>query len=428
MQFIKKRVRQLAKKIIDYSIEDEYKVYRLKHTPFCMRKQYTAKYHDLYEKLPVQKDKVIFDNYKGGGFGCNCKYVLLQMLSRGIPADYVWVLRNPGDAAMLPAGVRTVSYGSEEAMREYATAGVWVNNFQMAYYLSRGLLKKPEQSYIQMWHGSFGIKKIEGNCDILNEDKPWLVLAKKNAAYTDYWISNSSFETQVYKDAFWGAGKILEYGHPRNDLFFGDTASIADKVKKRYQIADKKIVLYVPTFRDQNRSQVAGPDVRSLLDCLAQRFGGEWIFALRRHPRMVNGEVDGFDLTAKDADGASAICDVTDYPDIQELLAASDAVITDYSSAIFDFMLTGRPGFLLAEDYEKYLDLRGLYYPLEETPFPLARSGAELLDNIANFNENEYEEKCRQFLLEKGSVEDGNASARVAELVAELIDKGEYND
>ena len=425
MHSIKTKVRQWIKRIVDYSIEGEYKIYRLKHTPFRGKIKYTSKYHRLYEMLPVQRDKVIFDNYKGGGFGCNCKYVLLEMLRQGIEADYVWVLRDPKDAETLPEKVRVVPYGSEEALEEYATAGVWVNNFQMTYYLNQGLLKKPTQSYIQMWHGSFGIKKIEGNCDILSADKAWLALAKKNAAYTDYWISNSSFETRVYKDAFWGAGNILAYGHPRNDIFFGDTTWCAQRVKEHYNIKNKKMVLYVPTFRDQNRSEVAGVDVEELLDRLGQKFGGQWVFALRRHPRMVHGEVDGFDITARGKEGRRLVCDVTDYPDIQELLAAADAVITDYSSAIFDFMLTGRPGFLLAEDYRKYCDLRGLYYPLEETPFPLAFSGEELFDSIAQFDKNEYEKKCKKFLCEKGSVEDGNASARVAKLVAELIDKGE---
>nr|MBQ8253202.1 CDP-glycerol glycerophosphotransferase family protein [Lachnospiraceae bacterium] len=405
-----KKIRLLAKKWMDYGIEGEYKIYRVKHTPVRFKMKYTSVYHKKYEKLPVQRDKIIFDNYKGGGFGCNCKYVLLKMLEQGIQADYVWVLRNPEDAKMLPQGVRTVPYGSEQAMEEYATAGVWVNNFQMTYYLNRGLLKKPEQTYIQMWHGSFGIKKIEGSCDLLNSDKPWLVLAEKNAQITDYWISNSSFETQVYKEAFWGAGNILEYGHPRNDIFFGSEKQAESKVKETYGITDEKIVLYVPTFRDQDKSRVSQIDADRLTEALKERFGGEWVFALRQHPRMVNGEVSGFAMDAN-------VCDVTGYPDIQELLAASDAVITDYSSAIFDFMLTGRPAFLLAEDYEVYEDLRGLYYPLEDTPFPLARSQEELRGKIKAFDEQQYRRDVEAFLEGKGSVEDGKAAERVAGLI-----------
>ena len=413
------RLRTLAKKCIDYTIEGEEKVYRLKHTPFAVRKVFTKNYHKHYENLPVQKNKIIFDNYKGGGFGCNCKYVLLELLRQKVEADYVWMLRNPSEAEGLPKGVRTVSYGSRQAMEEYATAGFWVNNFQMTYYLNHGLLKKPEQCYIQMWHGSFGIKKIEADCNFLNENQPWHVLARKNAAYTDYWISNSAFETQVYKDAFWGAENILEYGHPRNDIFFIDMKPVGQSVRRRYGIEGKRVLLYVPTFRDLDEHRVLLPDYESVLESLKKRFGGEWIFAVRNHPRVAE--------KIEKVSGKSLV-DVTDYPDIQELLAAADAVLTDYSSAVFDFVLTGKPGFLLVEDYEEYENLRGLYYPPEESPFPVARSREQLCSLIEQFDENRYREDVQRFLREKGSVEDGSASEKVAALIQKTMERKEKSN
>lgn len=408
--------RQLVKKVVEYTIEDEYKVYRLKGTPFAYRRQYTADYHRLYDCVPVSPGKIVFDNYMGSGYGCNCKYVLKELLTvcrEQLPMlDLVWIVKDAEHKKdMFPPQVRLVEYGTKEAFAEYATAAVWVKNFQMVHYLNRGLLKKEGQTYIQMWHGSFGIKKIEGDCSYLSQDRPWTVLAKKNAAYTDYWISNSSFETRVYKEAFWGAGEILEYGHPRNDIFFHDTGDICDKIRKRYKLGNCKIVLYMPTFRDQNRSEAAEIDEKRLTESFRERFGGEWVCALRQHPR----------LAGKRPIAMGKVLDVTEYPDIQELLVAADAVITDYSSGIFDFMLSGKPGFLLAEDYEKYETIRGLYYPLEQTPFPLARSRQELFDNIRNFDEEAYGEKVQRFLEEKGSVEDGRAAARVVELIRTIL-------
>lgn len=144
--------------------------------------------------------------------------------------------------------------------------------------------------------------------------------------------------------------------------------------------------------------------------------------AIRQHPRLAGL------MKHRDREQGDSVIDVTDYPDIQELLAVADVVITDYSSAIFDFMLTEKPGFLLAEDYENYKDMRGLYYPLEETPFPLARSEEELLENIAGFDEDAYKEKVRQFLHRKGTREDGNAAKRVVGLIKEIISKDEKND
>lgn len=413
-------LRSLAKRVIDYTIEDEYKVYRLKRTPFSYRRKFTREYHDKYDILPISANKVVFSNYMGGGYGCNGKYVLEYLLEKEPDLteklDIVWITRDaPKKREEFPQGVRLVEYGSEEAMYEYATAHIWVQNFQMVHYLNKGLLKRQGQVYIQMWHGSLGIKKIEGAVGYLNRDKAWLSLAKKNAAYTDYWISNSAFETQVYKDAFWGAGTILEYGHPRNDIFYKDRAKALAKVRETYKISQhQKMFLYVPTFRDGKSENEKMPDADQIAESLQQRFGGEWVLALRQHPRRASH---------RDVETENAWLDVTGYPDIQELLAAADVVLTDYSSAVFDFVLTGRPGFLLVEDYKDYEELRGLYYPPEESPFPVAYTQGELADLICNFNEETYCRNVEAFLESKGCVEDGRAAQRVAELIQTMIKK-----
>lgn len=413
-------LRSMAKKVIDYTIEEEYKVYRLKKTPFAYRRKFTKEFHNSCDHLPICENKIVFSNYMGGGYGCNGKYVLEYLLRHEAKLaqklDLVWVVSGAEKKKeMFPPQVRLVEYGSKEAMREYATARIWVQNFQMVHYLNQGLLKREGQVYVQMWHGSFGIKKIEGGVGYLNRDKAWLALAKKNAAYTDYWISNSAFETQVYKESFWDVKQVLEFGHPRNDIFFEDMTEISKKVREHCGISEKqKIVLYVPTFRDQRKEQPAMPDVQRLLQSLEKRFGGSWVFALRNHPRLAGASQTH--MTQE------ALVDVTDYPDIQELLAAADVVLTDYSSAIFDFVLTGKPGFLLVEDCEDYKTLRGLYYPPEESPFPVAHTQQELWEKVENFDEDEYAKRVEEFLRQKGSVEDGSAAGRVADLIRGIIE------
>lgn len=414
-------LRSLAKKVIEYTIEEEYKVYRLKRTPFVYRRRFTREYHEKYDDLPICADKVVFSNYMGGGYGCNGKYVLEYLLQKepelAQRLDLVWITRGASDKKELfPPGVRLVEYGSEEAMQEYATAHIWVQNFQMVHYLNKGLLKRKGQVYIQMWHGSLGIKKIEGAVGYLNRDKAWLSLAKKNAAYTDYWISNSAFETQVYKEAFWGAGTILEYGHPRNDIFYMDRSQAGAKVRKEYGISQQqKLLLYVPTFRDGQKEEMKLPDGKKIAGSLKKRFGGDWVLALRQHPRRAAA------CKGQSGKGENAWVDVTEYPDIQELLAAADVVLTDYSSAIFDFVLTRRPGFLLVEDYKDYEQLRGLYYPPNESPFPVAYTQEELSEQIGKFDEAEYRRKVETFLEGKGCVEDGSAAKRVALLIRDII-------
>ena len=141
-------------------------------------------YHQELEELPVVPQKVVFDNYMGKGYGCNGKYVTQELLKQTDDLDIVWIVQNADtQKTKFPDRVRLVEYGSKDAMKEYATAGIWVQNYQLVHYLNQGLLKKPEQTYIQMWHGSFGIKKIENDCGNLTQDRNWMVLAEKNSDY-----------------------------------------------------------------------------------------------------------------------------------------------------------------------------------------------------------------------------------------------------
>lgn len=411
-----RKIRQLAKTIISYEIQGEEKAYGLKHTPLVWKVRYTRRYHKELEQLPLQPGKIVFDNYMGKGYGCNGKYVTEALLKKKQDLDIVWTVKDiEGQRKDFPKQVRLVEYGSKEAMYEYATAGVWACNYQLVHYLNKGLLKKPGQTYIQMWHGSFGIKKIENDCKNLTQDKNWTTLAKRNSGYTDYWISNSKFETDIYRQAFWDVDRVLEYGHPRNDIFFHRKEEKArDAVEDYIGRKDGKLLLYVPTFRDDCSEPEEQPDFKQLKYSLEKRFGGDWRILLRLHPRMA---ADGKKIKGY-GDGCIY---VTDYPDIQELLAAADAVITDYSSAVFDFLLTGRPAFIYAPDYDRYQKMRGLYYPLEETPFPIASDYRRLTRNILEFDADLYRERAKAFLQQKGSVEKGNAAECVAELILSCV-------
>lgn len=413
------QIKKIAKIMISYTIEGEEKVYRVKGTPFCVKKRYTKHYHQALEQLPIKPNKIVFDNYMGKGYGGNCKYVAEQLLKMGEKLDLVWMAQSPKEQQnQFPPGVRLVKYGSPEAMYEYATARVWVCNYHLVHYLNKGLLKKAGQSYIQMWHGSFGIKKIENDCGNLTKDKAWLALAKKNAQYTDFWISNSDFETEIYRRAFWDVRDVRLFGHPRNDIFFGNGLKRArQKAERMLGLNGYQLLLYVPTFRDDRMRFEQKLDYTLLKKSLESRFGGDWRILIRLHPRMR-------DMT--DLLPSEEFCvNVTKYPDIQELLAAADAVVTDYSSAVFDYLLTGRPAFLYAPDYDAYETMRGLYYPLAKTPFSVALDNEQLAKHIASFDELVYKEKGKKFLEEKGSVEDGNAAAKVAGLILDQISQKE---
>ena len=237
-------------------------------------------------------------------------------------------------------------------------------------------------------------------------------------------ISNSFFEDKVYRNAFWSVKNILRFGHPRNDIFFGNRQYSAYKKVREILSIDKEenILLYVPTFREKFNFPECKLDVAKIKETLEKKTNEQWEIVVRLHPRMRDSLKKIYD------NAENMIKNADDYPDIQELLAASQIVITDYSSCIFDFLLTGRPGFLFVPDLESYDQERGFYYNLEETPFPIAHTNEELMDNIKNFDKEEYCRRVKNFLKGKGSVEDGNASVRVCDLIEHLLTEKEIEN
>lgn len=375
-------------------------------------------YRLFYASRHIIKNKVVFDNYMGKGYGCNPKYVankLLELYPNKF--DIVWIVSEKDrNDTEYPKGIRIVNYGSIQSKIEYATSKVWISNYHKISYLKKGMYKKKNQVFIQMWHGSLGIKKIENDVPILTTNISWLNLAKMSSQMVDYWISNSNFESNIYKRAFWNVRNILEYGHPRNDILFIDNINVKNKVKKYFNIINKKIVFYAPTFREDYRLECYKINFQLLTETLSNRFGGEWCVIVRLHPRVrkFSKEVLG---------GSNNVYDGTYYSDIQELIASSDIMITDYSSCIFDFLLTKRPAFIFATDVEEFNNERGFYYPLEKTPFLIAKNNDELVYNILAFNNEVYKSKVNLFLKDKGCIEDGSASERVAKLINSIIDE-----
>lgn len=367
-----------------------------------------------FKFFPIDKKKIVFSNYAGLGYGCNPKYIAEKLLKMKTNYKLVWLVNKNEYDFKFPDGIKVINNKSWRAFYELSTAKIWVDNYHKVGYIEKFLNKRNGQYYIQTWHGSFGIKKIEGDVNAFITNKTWYNNSLKNAEMQNYLISNSIFENHVYKSAFWNKGKILQFGHARNDIFFGGTSQVKKKVYDRYNIkSDNKVLIYVPTYRQGFAVNKYDIDYDGLKNTLETKFGGEWIIMVRLHRNI---------LSRIDFKNRDFIIDATEYDDVQELLASADAAITDYSSCIFDFMLTKRPAFIYANDIKKYNNERGFYYSLYETPFPIAESNVQLMQNIKQFDEMQYKIAVEKFLKEKGSVEDGRASERAVELIQGLMD------
>lgn len=346
--------------------------------------------------------KVVFNQFQGSGFGCNQKYIALELLRRRSDLDLVWLVKDMNEGGF-PAGIRKVAWKSPQAMQELATARVWCANHNLGHFVkNRGLVKKPGQFYLQTWHGSFGIKRCTET------------LGAKEAKMLDLFLANCEWEARLARGWFAPATpRIVCAGHPRNDII---VSRKVESTRRQAQTPDTnpRTLLYVPTFRDDGATDCYLTDFTKILEALKTRWGGDWKVQVRLHPHMRKKGIR-FAFTPQ-------VEDVTTYPDIQELLASADAVISDYSSCIFDFALSRRPAFIYAPDREKYETERGFYYPLSETPFPVAEDAHALAEAIAKFDEAEYSERLEGFFRRMGNAEDGEAAARAADEILAAID------
>lgn len=359
----------------------------------------------FYRSNEIIDNKVFVMTYDNT-YTCNPKYIVEELLSRHSQLDIVWVMNAKGtNGWQFPKGVRTVRRGSLEMFEEQATAKVWIDNALNCVWF--GVPKKNDQIYINTWHGSLGIKKLGG-------DANWMKKARNCKRVTTYCVTNSAFEENIFRETFWPTNEFLPYGHARNDVLLDleKRKAAADKVCRRYSIkSGEKIALYAPTFRDNNDVSCYDMDYDLLEQALKERFGGNWRIIVRHHFKNKN-RVKKVDSTQE------LLIDGTGYDEMQELLAAADVGITDYSSWAFDYVLTRKPVFVFATDIEEYS--RGFYYPLETTPFPIARTNRELVSNIETFDSEEYMKNVEAFLEDKGCYETGRAAKLIADKIEDV--------
>ena len=209
----------------------------------------------------------------------------------------------------------------------------------------------------------------------------------------------------------------MECGTPRNDLFFSRDLNLKTKVTGKYNISqNNKLILYAPTFRQTYNLECYNIDYKNLKEALHDRFGHEWTILVRLHPHLKQ--------YSQQLLHEKQIIDVTSYDDIQELLAASDILISDYSSLIFDFTLTKRPCFLYVPDLNEYIQKeRALYFDIKQLPFIKASSNNDLLSAISTFDEKKYLSELTAFNNSIGSFENGNACKKITEYINQECNK-----
>lgn len=359
----------------------------------------------IFGILPLQK-KVVFASYVGKYFSDSPLAIFEEMRGRDLGYRYVWLSEKPQKEI---EGGDVVDIFSWRACYHLATARVWVDNVRKREWIR----KRKNQIYVQTWHSGITNKRGEGDeSDRLPQS--YIQRAKRDSQMADLFVSCSKWQTEHYRRAFWYDGEILECGLPRSDVFYRPPEPIRSRVCAHFGISEQvHLLLYAPTFRSDYRLNVYNLDCHRLIHTLAERFGGEWKVLMRLHPNMTKMH-GAFDY---DAD----ILNASLYPEINELIIASEWLITDYSSCIFDAMEIGRYAAIYATDPDEYSEERGNYFDLQELPARLCQTNDELNDHVAHFDAEEYTRQNRAFMEKCCIFNDGNASERVVNRILELV-------
>ena len=351
--------------------------------------------------LPKDPKKAVCQSFYGRGYSDSPRAIAEELKSRGWRV--YWVVNSAEAAASLPKGVTPLLLDSPKAIYHQCTAGVWMDNSRKWAYTQ----KRGKTCYVQTWHG-FPLKRIEGDAgDALPED--YIRAAKKDSAMADLFLSDSRFLSEIYRRAFWYQEDILECGFPRNDILFGKHPEIVEKARRALGIpAGKKLMLYAPTFRKDKGLEVYDVDYRRVQKALENHFGGEWLLLARLHPNIAD-KAGALGLDPK------VVINASDYPDIQELYLISDALLTDYSSVMFDYMNTGRPCFAYVNDLAAYRDDRNFYFDIDKLPFSRAETNGELEEIILNFDAESQAQSVKEFCDEFGIIENGSAAKQAVD-------------
>lgn len=375
-----------------------------------------SKLHDLAVKAlcavtPVKNNRVVFSSYYGRAYSDSPKAICEVLRQSGEDLDLIWLCKDEEAEKSLPEGVRAVPSKGLKKTKALASAKVWVDNCRKYENM-----KRKNQVYLQTWHG-FALKKLEKDAESTLEPA-YLKACKTDSAQCDLFITGSGFMEKLYRESFWYSGPVLRTGTPRNDIFYQNHASLHAKVCQALGLPeDRKLALYAPTFRGDHSTEAYQLDAAMVRLKCEENFKGKWTVLIRLHSNVA---AQSAGLFAYDGD---TIVDATAYPDMQELLCAAGLLITDYSSSMFDYALTGKPIVRFATDIEAYQKDRDFYFPLESLPFPLARSNEELEVVLTDLQPLWTSPAWAEFARENEFCEDGNASVKCAALILQQIKK-----
>lgn len=373
----------------------------------------------VFYVFPVRRNRILFASYEGRAYTCNPKYLFEAMCEReGDAYEYVWVLNDP---LRLPERyrpkVRTVKFLSPRHIFFLMTSGTIVSNLGIEPMIP----KRKRQTFINTWHGGGAYKKVAWDMNIFSASEKRYVKTMRNlrSRSTDIVLSSCEAFTEVSSRDFGiPRERFIPTGLPRNDRFFCEDKRAREQLRSSicdaYGLdASDLLVLYAPTYRGSYHAQQSVDTQacsREVVRAFSERFGRKVSILFRGHVSM-----DCRQLSWNESE--VAVADLTRHPDMQELLDIADVLITDYSSSIWDFSFTGKPGFLFMPDLKQYGHDRGFYTPIGKWPYPYAETIPALCRLITDYDEKSAAIKIRDHQHLLRSYERGIAVCSVLDIL-----------
>lgn len=372
-------------------------------------------YNNSCQNNEICQNMVIFEAFMGRKYADSPRAIYEQMIKDDRFKDFifVWSFKDPDKKKDIPELKRAIliQHRSSAYYNYYGKTKYIVSNSRIDILIK----KRKEQVYIQTWHGTplkrLGYDIHIGNNALYTKEEMCRFYKLDSARY-NYMLSPSPFCTEKFSSAFnlpvnSPKCEIVEEGYPRNDFLSTFTQEDVLRIKKELQIPDhKKVILYAPTWRDNQHKNSIGYtyQVEVDFDYLRKALEDDYIILFRAHYFIANS----FDFSKY----KGFVYNVSEYENINDLYVVSDVLMTDYSSVFFDYSILKRPMIFYMYDLEFYEnETRGFYISLEDLPGPIVQTEAECVQELKK--EFVYDDKYKRFNERFTSLEDGHATERV---------------
>ena len=364
----------------------------------------------------IDRNMVVFSSYIMRAYNDNPYYICQALRAMRPQTDLVWLFKDVAEARErfdIPDYIRCVEWKSPEGIDALGRAAVLVDNWRKYDWLRLG----KEQVYLFSPHHDRSFK--QGG--FIKKDHLFNRLVESRATVATV---GSDFNRRLMRVAYRYKGDFLEVGLPRNDILVRDDPEDEARIRAKLGIdGNTGILLYAPTYRDartrENQGQPVRLDLNHVLDVLEARTHRRWLCLYRAHYLSLGLELDG------SSRNASCLMDATRYPEMAELLRVADALISDYSCCVGDFLLRGKPVWLYVADIDEYMaNSRELYVNPLETPLWCAKTPEALDELIEATTPERARENCRAALRFYGAHETGRAAQAAAEYICSKLDGG----